>query len=1489
MYELNRILLRNFGPHDARYERVDLDFSAAGEPIEQVALIAGSDPGRVETRPAAAGLLLLPNGGGKGILLHALQSTITPYRHRDLESLRKFAVAMRQPTHVVLEWVNRTNGQLLVTAQVFAKTRGGEVPRQFYTFRPSHLLDIDRLPFTRNGKWTQYEAFLAFLHDQRRAHPALELEVKEGQEAWEQLQARLGLDPDLFAIQWKMNASEGAAGEAVSRSSGRQFIDWLLRKVMPTDRFTALEDGFGEYRREVSRDDSLRLQNAYAEVMERACATVAARYREHLTRRGTRDAAATHLAAFKIGMDERVAQHGRDVTTLREQHGSAVEDQREWDDKHDLGERRRNHVIMHELGLQHVRAADQAGQIAAQIAPAETETAAWSSVDLCIQLRSAANQHQDLQEALSAAEGAESVAGARRDHAAARAKAGYRRVIEAATSQKHEFEADLRTEADHLRQWRDTAATVRQSITEATVDARYIEQQLKRADHAVNEARRAQLLSDEETAAEANQRAHNAMNDAQTAKAACASTVSSADAQAREAASTANERRRFAQDATYNADLLKRELQRLREGARRIVDGPIVSELSETDRSELDAADPLRWLAEHAGGLLEQCQRSAGTIAGEQEDPRRESEEAQRLLAALGTTGALLPPRRAVASLLRALRDHDIPAESGWRWLSENCPPSEHPRYIDVYPELAEGIIVNDDAAVRRAQALLAETELLPAGAVLIAPSSAFEHHPDESGSARYVPRPTPAMHDTSAAERERAQAERRLIEATERLRLLRQRLAAVNELAHAIEAWHTSMQGQRADDLIERSAAADSHAQTANEHATAAEQAAETAAVALETARGELESAHERYNQSTAAHTQLAALAKQVAEADALRPKLERIATDNQRREQQAAELDIKITHAEERRQQRHLELADIKYRLADYQTSAEMITCTTEAEARQQLDTSPLPDLAELVADLQRAEVAFQQAAIGMELREQTELTAKELARLQTQWGSLETAIQSRAQALSADPRAKSPDQRRVAADDARQRLASLRETCKTYDAEASTLKERLEQAKPRGGRSRWLDDHEQPDTWTPASLDEAETLIAKADAQISEAAQARRAAAQTAKSLNRTLTARTEHHHQLEIIQHRLTAAARDLPTPEVGTTVPDDLTEAKQGADAAINSYDTSRKAANGATLQLNEAIKDLRSTNERHDFNDVDFPLRNQITLFPDRELPEAAERWRHNFEQFRMTVATDLDEANSRRQAVVGTLARHVENAVSMLKRANGAARVPQGDSPWAGKQFLELRFTKPAEETLAASARAIIDRFAHHPRQTAVSGIELVLACLKESVATGFTVKILKPTPTGGMDMVPIERMSKEFSGGQDLTGSILLYCVMAVLKQSDRASRRDSHGGTLFLDNPLGRANADYLMQLQFQIARAMNVQLICTTPLSEDRAIMHFPLQIHMINDSTVRQGTILIRISKQARNAIAPPLHDPDPDEPPPTGIVGAARLHRKETE
>ena len=139
--------------------------------------------------------------------------------------------------------------------------------------------------------------------------------------------------------------------------------------------------------------------------------------------------------------------------------------------------------------------------------------------------------------------------------------------------------------------------------------------------------------------------------------------------------------------------------------------------------------------------------------------------------------------------------------------------------------------------------------------------------------------------------------------------------------------------------------------------------------------------------------------------------------------------------------------------------------------------------------------------------------------------------------------------------------------------------------------------------------------------------------------------------------------------------------------------------------------------------------------------------------------------------------------------------------------------------------------------------------------------------MEILKPDAVLRAERVPVGQMGDVFSGGQLLTAAIALYCTMAALRSNDRGRDKHRHAGTLFLDNPIGRANATYLLELQRAVSDALGVQLLYTTGLFDTTALAEFPLVIRLRNDADLRAGLKYISVEEHLR----PGLPQQDPDE------------------
>ena len=138
-----------------------------------------------------------------------------------------------------------------------------------------------------------------------------------------------------------------------------------------------------------------------------------------------------------------------------------------------------------------------------------------------------------------------------------------------------------------------------------------------------------------------------------------------------------------------------------------------------------------------------------------------------------------------------------------------------------------------------------------------------------------------------------------------------------------------------------------------------------------------------------------------------------------------------------------------------------------------------------------------------------------------------------------------------------------------------------------------------------------------------------------------------------------------------------------------------------------------------------------------------------------------------------------------------------------------------------------------------------------------------GVRAEMLKPDAVLRTERLRVSEIRDVFSGGQQLTAAIVLYCTMASLRAHQRGQGRRPHAGVLFLDNPIGRASAGYLLELQFGVAKALGVQLIYTTGLFDAGALSTFPLIIRLRNDADLRAGRRYLSVADRAARMLDDP--------------------------
>ena len=152
---LRRIYLQGVGPDGARFDPLDLDFTASGGAASRV-------------------LLSLTNTGGKSTLITLISSLVVPASRAQVggKNLGDYVLA-GDTSHIVCEWEDATTSVRTVTGTVMEWKDGRRQPghkqrsttnmhRAWYLFRTGPGLPrVDDLPFIIDGRRASFETYVA--------------------------------------------------------------------------------------------------------------------------------------------------------------------------------------------------------------------------------------------------------------------------------------------------------------------------------------------------------------------------------------------------------------------------------------------------------------------------------------------------------------------------------------------------------------------------------------------------------------------------------------------------------------------------------------------------------------------------------------------------------------------------------------------------------------------------------------------------------------------------------------------------------------------------------------------------------------------------------------------------------------------------------------------------------------------------------------------------------------------------------------------------------------------------------------------------------------------------------------------------------------------------------------------------------------------------------------------------------------------------------
>ncbi|MFB7954990.1 hypothetical protein [Streptomyces sp. NPDC056045] len=1421
-------------------------------------------------------------------------------------------------------------------------------PRKFaeawYSFRPGPGLSLDSLPVAEatsvrpsaegasgaRGRRRTMKGFRDALTEAGKFYQHLDVHWEEIHDRWNEHLGDLGLDPELFRYQREMNADEGEAAGLFAVKKDSDFTDLLLRAVTDTRDTDGLADLVGGFGNKLGRRAELTAERDFTagsvdllgRIVEAAGIRSRARDIHAGAERRTRTLARrlSVRAGQERGRSTELAQQvtgaAHTVTTAEEARG-------------------RSALVAAELAYRHASLALAAAEKGAaaqrrELVDARTLHSAWQAAEAVLRHRAAGDRSARVAAAIREAERDAAPALAARAEAAADLVQALHIAAEAGENLANEEEERsdaLQSAGETAHRDATTAATEAQR---ARSEAGHLRQRLAEVEQETAQAVRAGWLDD--TAPDADPaRAALAASDAEQSAVAAWDT-------AREAARTAADRAREAAAAESRAELAAARAADAAQAAEQSYEAEFRA--AESIAADHRLADLLGLPAPHgtdgtetgpagtgsrpAGGerddraptgpgqqpgvhersltaqefdrsadeLRELLDQGIGSAERRLFELRTAAADDARILGALGD-GGLLPPGPDVLATVEYLGEHGIPALPGWRYLAQAVDPADHAAVLATRPELVDGVVITDPDSHARAREVLDGAALLPRSAVAVGTAAALLAPVPAAGphtEGVFLVPPNPAMHDEHAADEERQALRTRAAARDEDIRALAARLAADRALAARIGSWRADCPPGMLAELAEAAGTARTAAETAEaELAEARTVRAEADEAAADTARvrDERQEAAQRARRAADA---LAGLAYRLRERAGWQAKLREL-TD------EAAESEARATVCLERARAADEDRRAAQRAADDARRTARALRAERAeiAGAPEQLPEpdgdAPRPSLPALREAYRAASQLYEKVGVGADLRaEQARAESDESAAL-AELDRLTNKVRTRAaQLLEGTDGADGPSRQAAAA--RAESLVQLLETrASTASEQLGRLRGEAERLAPADGESHHT---ELPDELVPADAEQAQALLRTATAELASAT----ATLDTARAAHAELL----HAHRTAEDSaggfDETAALLRDLlrdhgadDDAEAPEPYPGSLDEARQSAAEARRSLRgcaTDLSAAESAVREASDVL--VRHANSTR-YEQVRTPARQQIRELPAAALPEHAEKWAVAFAP-RLRVLTDeLAQLERNRDSIVDRLRGLVESALTTLRSAQRLSRLPEGLGEWSGQEFLRIRFEEPDQATLTERLGEVIDEATRAALRKNSDlrrdGMSLLLRGVQAALEPrGVAVEILKPDAVLRAERVPVGQMGDVFSGGQLLTAAIALYCTMAALRSNDRGRDRHQHrhAGTLFLDNPIGRANATYLLELQRAVSDALGVQLLYTTGLFDTTALAEFPLVIRLRNDADLRAGLKYISVEEHLR----PGLPQQDPGGGTVHGEITATRMFKRAT-
>lgn len=1390
----------------------------------------------------------LRNGGGKSSILSLFFALPRPNR-RDFLGSKADAKQRRIEDYILTndrsvvaaEWTldlqtlgfeGEQNIARFVTG-VFYEYSGGNrdsLRRLFFSARVSDAVEETQLPtlpidmVTPEGTRVRRTllSFKQAWNALRDSHPSLQFACTENQNEWSDRLQSAGIDPGLFGYQLIMNSREGGADELFRFNSPDDFVDFLLELTVEPNKTDGITENLETYRKQLQRRKHEYLPDLALStgLVERLSPLV-----ELHERRMRIQEEAHRLTDLYTQIRHSIAN---DMAALAEQENAATEEiktlRTAWNATEVQRERDRGIAIAIALRIaeeDEARARKQVEDLTEAVEQAVREELLWKAAYPYQNYVIAQKDADTYREALAGTDDNRAPLMARLAQAAQDYVAAMRHQIEALTQQREEIRQKSR-EMDIESQNIDLESNTyeRRAIACESESNAYL-QNLNSRQNKFESLIKLGILLATETPAQALERTDNQLKEKRKKLRSIERGREGDEALEDDYERQITDLQRST--ATKDAEIssLEREFQKATEARDKLeADKNFLSVL------ELASVD-LDELPEDTAGLL---QRHASDMQEEAAKLRTEAASLERARVHIQERG-LMPPTVEVENLLSFLGPKSN-ACSGWSYISEHVPEDRQEAIVHAYPGIAQGIVVPSRELERVRNLITSNPEAIPPLPITIATPEALEALPETSERFQCIVGPKDhAWFDRADALKALENLESRLASLQT---AINDALQSQNNILNALTKFRAFRnQYPRGWFATTRTRIAQLRVNSEDDRAT------------LDMRREEktrlIEKKRSSEHIANKLNTEIQGL---VHACDKLREFVDEVDNSTETWKKSAQEKQAEAqTHREEAEALR-LQAREIRERSRQLFQSAEPLTSQINLYENEISHVKYLPDQpAPKQGNIETLKSDYER------LREQVEreLTNNELAQ------KLENA---EAQAKKDKKQVMQLIRNVLTLDEVREAVASLANP-NDLEANGERAAELLQVTRTRKEKaiaelsSCESARKQQQNAWLGAgkpsipegtvttresialfeqSADAATGVLNSIDQSIREQekliANAKHGKDALTKDLERLNSVQRSHATFLTG-QIELTTVLEVIDAAEIGNAISD--------LEKRLESYKESHE---GLDSSRRSAVSAIRKWVDQDQFANLQNRILTQFRTLDAEALENGAAEFRESLNIRLREITATLEELEKHRSFLAKFLLNAADEGLRLLKLADSASTVPREVPDIGGSRFLRITTKEPASqadrlELIQELVDALVDE------TVLPTGTKLIQRAVRQ-LARPFTVRVLNPDPASPQKLIEITETAR-FSGGEQLTCAILLYCTLANVRARTRGMNRQPTS-VLILDNPIGRASRTVFINMQRKFASAMGIQLIYTTAVNDLEALSILPNVVRLRNERT-----------------------------------------------